>query len=342
MALAFVGITLAWSMYRFRALVGNLKVPDQIDPDEGLDYFQATIAQKVSISKSQVEFGVGLICSVEISADKLAAFIKVHQRAELDEVIQVNDCVGLIVGGERGALERAVVRWGEELGVVLRVGASFFSGKVRTSQELISAAEEALLLVPSTGGWVWAEVDAEASDTEADDAVEDDETESDSSIDSLTGVLAPNKVASYMRKYIGEYRRTHQLALFFIGINGMTDVEELHGKDACDAVRKAVSELIQNALREDDVIGRYDENEFLALMLCDEQHVAGIANRIRDRSQKLLVCHHNRRIKVTLNIGAAMCPRHGRSLPAMFGAAKGAYDVAQRRQGSMCVIAGEK
>ncbi|MFC1467134.1 GGDEF domain-containing protein [Verrucomicrobiota bacterium] len=343
-AVSFVGLTLCRSMYRFRLMLEALNHSEDVSPEDGLDYFQALIAQNISAIRSHSEFGVGVIRSSAIGPDDLHEFIKQRRRAEVDGVIRVKDWVGVVVASESEGLDRAFARWSEELKLPLQAGAAFYPDFARTSGALIAAAEESMLQVAAEeGGLIWSvsEVDEEVAEQESGGS-EADDIVSDSSLDPLTGVLGMHKVASYMRKYVAEYRFNHQLALFFIGINGMSDIEELHCKEAGDEVRKAVSDLMQNALREDDVIGRYAEDEFLVLLVCDEEHVAGIAKRLRDRSQKLVVHYNNRRIKVTVNIGVSMCPRHGRGLPAMFAAAKGAYDVAQRRQGSMCLIAGEE
>lgn len=343
-AVSFVGIAFCWSMYRFRLMIQNLNVPDQVSPGEGMDFFQAMVAQKISAIHSHTEFGVGVIRSSEMGSDELYQFIKANLRAESDGVIRLNGWVGIIIFGEREAMDQAFARWSGQLESPLLAGAAFYPDYGHSSKSLIEAAETAMQQVSlEEGGLIWAEAEEEAEPEEkpAESIDEEEEIESDSSLDPLTGVLAMHKVASYMRKYLGEYRRTHQLALFFIGINAMDDIEDIHGKEAGDAVRKALSALIQSELREDDVIGRYDEDEFLALMLCDEQHVSSIAKRLRDRSLKLVVNHHNRRIKVTVNIGVSICPRHGRNLANMFAAAKGAYDIAKSRQGSMALIAGE-
>lgn len=346
---SFSGITICWSMYRFRLMLENLKLPERLTAEDGFGFFQAMIAQKISAIRSHTAFGVGVIRSGQMGSEELAEFIRHRLRGELDGVIRVDDWVGVIIFGEQENLGRAFARWRDELGDELCAGATFYPDYARLSTELIEAAQAALLQAPAeAGGLVWAELDEEEDedaapdDAEETEVDEDDEIASDSSLDPLTGVLAMHKVASYMRKFIGEYWRTKPLALFFIGLNGMDDIESLHGKEAGDAVRKAVSDLIQDSLREDDVIGRYDDDEFLALMICEEAHVASIARRLRDRSVKLVVEYNRRRIKVTVSVGVSLCPRHGRNLPALFNAAKGVYDLARSRQGSMILVAGEE
>jgi diguanylate cyclase (GGDEF)-like protein len=347
--ISYVSITLSWSAYRFRLMLENLKIPEKMDPEDALDFFQALIAQRVSAIKSSPAFSVGIFQANELEPGKLYDFLKMRLRAEVDGLIQVKDWVGVIIDGEPEAMALAYARWQEELGVTLLAGAAAFPEHSKASMELIRAAEEAKR--NSTGGpdgLAWAKIELDDEDEpdadladEPDEESEEDEIAHDPGLDPLTGVLAMHKVASYMRKFIGEYRRKHEMAFYFIGINSIADIEELHGAEAGDAVRKEVARLIQNSLREEDVIGRYDQDEFLALIICDGQYAGEIGRRLRDRSQQLVVHHNNRRIKVTVNVGISLCPRHGQNLPRLFGAAKGAYDIAHRRQGSMSLLAGE-
>lgn len=348
--ISFLGITAFWSAYRFRLMLENLKVPDRVNPDEAFDFYQALVVQRISAIKSNSDFTVAAFKAPGVDNAELFDFLKARQRVDVDDLIRVNDWIGVIVEGEDEGLTTAFARWQEELGSPLLAGAVHYPEFANTSKKLIDGAEAALETVSEElGGLAWGEPESEDDDEEddaedkaADDSDEDDDASHDSSLDALTGVLAPHKVAAYMRKFIGEYRRKHELALFFIGINEMKDVEDLHGPEAADAARKAVSEMIQGALREDDVIGRYDEDEFLALIICDSQFVEEIGKRVRDRSQRMVIRYNNRRIKVTVNVGISICPRHGRNLPALFNAAKGAHDLARSRQGSMSLLAGDK
>jgi diguanylate cyclase (GGDEF)-like protein len=344
--ISFVSITLFWSAYRFRLMLENLKIPEKMDPADALDFFQALIAQRISAIKSSPAFCVGVFQSPDLDPDSLYDFIKNRQRMDIDGLIRVKDWVGVIIDGEPEGLKLAYARWQKELDSKLFAGAVSFPEYSKASIELISAAEASMhASALELGGLEWAEIETDEEDEpeadESDEESEEDEIAHDSSLDPLTGVLAMHKVAGYMRKFIGEYRRKHEMAFYFIGINAVADIEELHGPEAGDAVRKEVARLIQNSLREEDVIGRYDQDEFLALVICDGQHASGIGRRLRDRSQQLVVHHNNRRIKVTVNVGISQCPRHGHNLPGLFSAAKGAYDIAHRRHGSMSLLAGE-
>ncbi len=349
-AVSFAIITLGISFFRFRAILDKITGADSANIEDSAVYFQAIVATSFGSIRERKDVVAGVLKSPVASLEDLFDFLKKNVRAKVDSVVLLEDAVGVVISGDKESFETTFSRWSSKFDAPIFCGAAVYPDFSQTSLELISGATKALNEFDQENGLInWAESESDESDENSEkdsenseDEEEEEEESYSSSLDPLTGVLSMTNVAGYMRKFIGEYRRKHKLALFEVGLSGLDDIVDLYGNDAADAVRKAVSEEIQASLRIEDVIGRYDEDEFLVLLICDEEYVADIAKRLRDRVAGLVVLHKNRRLKVTVNVGASMCPKHGKSLAQVFSAADKAYKTAKSRNSSMALVAGDE
>jgi len=157
-------------------------------------------------------------------------------------------------------------------------------------------------------------------------------------LDELTGVLSPQKVAGFFRKFIAQQSRKTPMVFLYAGLEELDEVTELYGPEAAEALRKAFSDVLQQNLRAEDLIGRYNEDAFLVLLLCDAEPARSIALRLRDTMLTHPLEWNGRRLNARVNIGVSMAPEHGRGLPPLFKAAEAAYRKAAARGGSMCEV----
>lgn len=122
--------------------------------------------------------------------------------------------------------------------------------------------------------------------------------------DPLTGVL--NRAAFELSAARAAVGVSHPVALVMLDIDNFRDVNANHGHLAGDKVLEVVVERIRQALRTNDLLGRFEGDEFL--MLCPgvgPRTGATIAARVLKRISDEPVLHDGHAINVTVSLGVA-------------------------------------
>jgi diguanylate cyclase (GGDEF)-like protein len=110
------------------------------------------------------------------------------------------------------------------------------------------------------------------------------------------------------------------VCLMLIDLNGFKQINDTLGHQFGDLVLKAAAERLRSAVRDTDVVGRWGGDEFVILLpgIEDGTGVRASAERIgRTLAETPIVGD----VSVTAAIGAALFPRHGRSLGDLISAA---------------------
>jgi diguanylate cyclase (GGDEF)-like protein/PAS domain S-box-containing protein len=95
--------------------------------------------------------------------------------------------------------------------------------------------------------------------------------------------------------------------LLFIDIDHFKDVNDTFGHDTGDLVLKMVARTLTSAVREFDNVGRWGGEEFVILARANtEGELFGLAERLRHLVSQSFLSHMERRIQVTVSIGATM------------------------------------
>lgn len=123
--------------------------------------------------------------------------------------------------------------------------------------------------------------------------------------DSLTGLFNRRHMIALTEKELARHnRKPINLTLMLMDIDHFKQINDEYGHDIGDRVLDAVSHLLKCSMREQDFIGRWGGEEFLAILpeTDVDQAVAG-AERIRQAVQAQAIESDGKKIGVTLSIG---------------------------------------
>jgi len=158
--------------------------------------------------------------------------------------------------------------------------------------------------------------------------------------DGLTGVYTRRY---FIERFDEEIKRSllrhSSLAFLMVDADHFKMVNDQHGHLAGDQVLKEISNIIQENVREIDIVGRFGGEEFCVVLA--ETALEGarvVAERIRKSAQMRLIKAYDSTLRVTLSIGLAIYPSDGKLLEELMDKADWALYRA-KSQGRNCVVA---
>ena len=134
--------------------------------------------------------------------------------------------------------------------------------------------------------------------------------------DALTGLLNRGCIMSRLREELSRSDRyAKTMSLVMLDIDGFKNINDQFGHTTGDRVLKRISEVMENAVRSIDIVGRYGGDEFVIILPeTDTYFAAHMAERVRfdiaktDMSRDISDRMVN---KITASIGIATFPLHG-------------------------------
>ena len=151
------------------------------------------------------------------------------------------------------------------------------------------------------------------------------ETLRDQSIrDPLTGLFNRRFMEESLdREMQRAVRKNHPVSVLFVDLDHFKRFNDSFGHDAGDLVLRSIADLFRKVFRVDDVICRYGGEEFgIILPESSAENAAIRANALRERIKKLDIQYRNRTLgTITLSIGVASFPEHGRTADELLKAA---------------------
>ncbi|MGZ4959742.1 MAG: DUF484 family protein [Methylomonas sp.] len=126
-------------------------------------------------------------------------------------------------------------------------------------------------------------------------------------LDPLTGVNNRRFLEQRIEEELDRSRRTRApLSCLFLDIDFFKHINDGFGHQAGDQVLIQVAGNIKKQLRNNDVLSRYGGEEFVVLLSQSDEKSAGeVAERIRLSIADLRLEYNDRRIPVTISVGAA-------------------------------------
>lgn len=133
--------------------------------------------------------------------------------------------------------------------------------------------------------------------------------------DELTGL--PNRtslVNSLANQTSVGARRNKKFSILFIDLDNFKQVNDTYGHNGGDQVLKQIAERLIRCVRDEDMVGRYSGDEFIAVLneTEDKLHSESVAERVRkELSADIRIDEHS--VSISCSIGIALYPQHGRN-----------------------------
>lgn len=137
--------------------------------------------------------------------------------------------------------------------------------------------------------------------------------------DNLSGLANRNHLNERINWLISEYSRTGQeFAVLFMDLDNFKTVNDMLGHEVGDKLLKNVSTIIQEVLRDYDIIARVGGDEFVIVLNCyaSNYELTHVINRVLDRiSDVHMIDTHP--VKVSASIGVVCFPKDGDNISAL-------------------------
>lgn len=210
-------------------------------------------------------------------------------------------------------------------------GCAFFPDTADGVEDLFQSAQGSLEKSVSAGNpgeWRFATPLPEAGETEE----EESEASAPSYIDPVTGLLISSRMSAAAQKFISQYRREDKdVSIMFIRVLNLDRYINDYGEDVLDPIRSEMSDILQANLREDDLIGCWDDHTFLVGTDGDARCSQSVAKRVIGNLKGARIKKDSYRLRIKASIGIAGYPDHKRLPRDILHAAELALEDACRK-----------
>jgi diguanylate cyclase (GGDEF)-like protein len=126
-------------------------------------------------------------------------------------------------------------------------------------------------------------------------------------LDQASGVLNHGMVESHLREMLATYsQHPVPFSILCITIDDLDILKSRHGPGALALILRAVGQTLETCLRPTDFIGRWQENEFLAILTeCNSDEVIFVGARLRRMVRQAKITWWGDTLSVSVSMGAA-------------------------------------
>ena len=159
--------------------------------------------------------------------------------------------------------------------------------------------------------------------------------------DPLTGLYNRRYMEEALRQQMSRVtRQLHPLGIVMIDIDHFKRFNDTYGHVAGDTLLRELGLFLQQRIRNEDIACRYGGEEFTLIMPDASLEVAQQrAEDLRQEVKKLLVLRDQPAEAITLSLGIAMYPQHGRTIENVLRAADAALYLAKKEGRDRVIIA---
>ncbi|HXW19228.1 MAG TPA: diguanylate cyclase, partial [Roseiarcus sp.] len=149
--------------------------------------------------------------------------------------------------------------------------------------------------------------------------------------DQLTGAFGRGRLVDHINeRFAAAGRDCAPFAILLVGVDQLATINQRHGYDAADQVLVTLATRLRDCVRATDMLARYVGGKFALLIdRCDADQFALVSRRILQTASNEPIVVDGRSIAISLMIGAALAPKHGRSAQALLQRAEQAYEHAR-------------
>jgi diguanylate cyclase (GGDEF)-like protein len=156
-------------------------------------------------------------------------------------------------------------------------------------------------------------------------------------LDAMTGVAAKSFMETQLREHLMTFAE-HNLpfGILLIQVDHMDQYRATRGPGVAPSILRIVAQSVENCVRPTDVVGCWDENQFIAILQqCKESEVALVGERVRRMICQSEIEWWGDKFSVTSPVGGAGC-RPGDSVELLI--ARAAASVTESiGKGGNCV-----
>jgi len=126
-------------------------------------------------------------------------------------------------------------------------------------------------------------------------------------LDNITGVLNHSFTQFHLRENLAGFTEYHlPFSIMRIRVDMLEQFRARYGRDAADSILHVVAETMQNSLRPNDLLGRWEEDEFVAILInCSAGGLVKAAERIGKMARSASIQWWGDHLSVTVSIGHA-------------------------------------
>lgn len=159
--------------------------------------------------------------------------------------------------------------------------------------------------------------------------------------DPLTGLYNRRYLEDFLLKQIHQSERTRTpLSILMLDLDHFKKVNDTYGHDAGDAVLKELGKVLQDDIRVGDIAARYGGEEFIIVFYgIGAEMIKKRAENIRHNVSRLQIKYGAQHVgPITISIGAAVYPTHGRNAEALIESADKALYFAKANGRNQVVL----
>jgi diguanylate cyclase (GGDEF)-like protein len=136
-------------------------------------------------------------------------------------------------------------------------------------------------------------------------------------------------------------RKKTKVGFLLVDLDRFKGFNDKFGHIAGDATLRELSTFVQKRSRADDILCRYGGEEFLLVLWdCSLNDLVRRAEELRDGAKQLHLEHEGRALgRITLSVGVALFPDHGKTPEDLFQAADAALYLAKKEGRDRVMVA---
>jgi len=124
-------------------------------------------------------------------------------------------------------------------------------------------------------------------------------------LDEASGVLNHGMMQSHLREALGTFaEHPVPFSILCMEIDNLAGIQSRDGPGAVASVLRIVAQTLENSLRPTDFLGRWQENQFLAILMeCSATEIVRAAERLRQMVSSSKVEWWGDQVQVTISLG---------------------------------------